>query len=301
MKKSTKILLLAVVGVALGVYGLGLWQVSRINADIVFADVGSNLLMQFPMDSTATFRAQTGGNVYFDMGSRHSFCTPEEVERLRARNYPIEERRCLLLTTDKNGHYRLYTRKIKLDVPIPNADLAGGYYYIRNAELIVDETVDDNVFGMDFLRHLALERVWDSNELRLYRHAPQGYVAVCDINVYGPGPGSTMRASINLKVNDEEPREYFFDTGGDMRAVELVQPLHQADYALSAVKVDSVTGLKVQRRCKVQFGNRLRYSSVVYCDTLHTDEYSVNPLRLFDQDMVLDMKGKKLMIHKTRN
>lgn len=310
MKKSShnRFLLLSLsvlVAVAALAYTLGVWQVGRLNNNLRPQAVESNMLVRFALDPECTVRSNTGSKVFFDMGSRHSFISSAELDRLTEIGYPFRLERCLMVTTDPSGRYKLYTRKVVLDIGLPNPELPGGYYHIRNADLLVSDRADDNIFGMDILRRFVLERTWDNNEMRLYKNVPEGYVPVCDINVYDAELGNllspSLRASIMLTVNNDEPREYFFDTGGEMRKYELVQPRANADYALSSLTQDSITGHLIQPRCYVTFGDRLRYSSVVYCDTLHTDKYSVNPLRLFDQDMVLDMPGRKMLVHKTSN
>lgn len=301
--KTLLLSLVVIAAVIAGVYSYGVWQVRHLNADVELPETPNGLLVSFELDSAATMRAQTGSPVFFDMGSRHSFASEGEVDILRAQGYPFREEGCLIVTTDPAGHYRLYTRKIILDLPFPNPELPGGYYVIPEVTLLVHK--GQNIFGMDLLRRMVIERLWETNELRILTRVPDEYETVSPINVYdarmGGLFGRSLRASVDLVVNNEEPREYFFDTGGEMRAIELVQPFDKARHALSRVETDSLTGYPTQRRCMVRFGNRIRYSSVIYCDTLHTDEYSVNPLRLFDQDMVLDMPGHRLLIHKTRN
>lgn len=309
MRKSHNRLLMLSLSVLLATaalaYTLGVWQVSRLNNSLQPQPVESNMLVRFKLDPECTVRSGAGSRVFFDMGSRHSFISSAELERLEKIGYPFQVESCLMITTDPSGRYKLYTRKVVMDIGLPNAELPGGYFHLRNADLLVSDRADDNIFGMDILRRFVIERTWESNEMRLYKNVPEGYVRVCDINVYDAELGNllspSLRASIMLTVNNDEPREYFFDTGGEMRSYELVQPRSNADYALSSLKTDSITGYLIQPRCYVTFGDRLRYSSVVYCDTLHTDKYSVNPLRLFDQDMVLDMPGRQMLVHKTRN
>lgn len=288
-----------------GVYAYGVWQVKRLNSRIEVPETGGKPLVRFEMGRDCTVRARTGSKVFFDMGSRHSFVSSDEVERFRAIGYPLTVERCFIVTTDPAGRYRTYTQKVVMDLPLPNPELPDSTCYLHHAELLVSDHGNDNILGMDILRQFVIERRWNSNELLLYRETPENYFPVCKINVYGAsvgGPLSTsLRASVVLQVNNDEPREYFFDTGVEMRHIELVQPLDRSSYALSEITTDSISGLPVQKRCFVAFGDRIRYSSVIYCDTLHTDKYSVNPLRLFDQDMVLDMPGKRLLVHKTRD
>lgn len=305
-KKINRLLkiILPIAVVILGVYGIGIWQIRQLNASIEFPPAASDTLARFKLADDCTFKSITGSKVYFDMGSRHSFIQKESVEKLRSMNYPMKEIGVFVYTTDNNGHSKLFTKKVRLDVYFPNPAMPDSKYILRDVDLLVSDDVNGNLIGMDILRHMVLEHINDANEIRLYRSVPPGYTEVCDIDINNSvwnGMCSTnRRASIELVVNDEAPTEYFFDTGGDMRRFDLVQPLDMLSGATSAVSVDSLTGLMVQGHCRVSFGNRLKYSSVVYADTLHTDKYSVNPLKLFDQDIVIDFPGEKLYTRNAR-
>lgn len=298
---SGLILLLAAVGVC----ACGAWQLRTINANPVFPEIPGNLIGSFNAGKDNALRTLSGNTVYFDLGSRHSFINRSSVARLDSFGTTIKFKNILLWTTDADGRYHLYTKKAVLDVYIPNWQLPDSFYVIRNVELLLEEDDHPNVLGMDLLHDIVIERLWPENIVNLYKEVPAGYHTITNIRIHNSFLGSFVsssgRASIELTVNDDKPREYFCDTGGEMVDIEVVQPDSQLHMATSSVVTDSVTGLKIQRQCRVSFGDRLRYSKVVYCDTLHTDKYSVNPLKLFDQDLILDMRGRRVMIHKTRN
>ncbi len=297
-------IILPIAAVFLGVYGIGVWQIRQLNTSLDFPPAASDTLAQFKLASDCTFKSITGSKVYFDMGSRHSFIQQKVLDKLRNINYPMKEIGVFIYTTDNNGHRRLFTKKVRLDIYFPNPAMPDSIYILKNVDLLVSDGEFDNLIGMDILRHMVLEHINDANEIRLYRSVPYGYTEVCNINmhtsIWSSLCSTNRRASIDLVVNDEAPTKYFFDTGGDMRRFDLVQPLNMLRGATSAVQVDPTTGLMVQKHCRVSFGNRLKYSSVVYADSLHTDKYSVNPLKLFDQDIVIDFPGEKLYTRSTR-
>jgi len=304
---KTKILLSALLllsGVAGVAYIYNVWQLRHLNVNPQFQDIAGNLICRFYAGTTDFISPVTGNTVNFDLGSRHSFINRSSAERLDSMGYRPRFRPTLIYTVDPDGRYRLYTQKVIIDVALPNPELPDSMFVIRNAELLLVDDCHPNVFGMDMLRNLVVERLWPESVVSLYKEVPDGYYPVCDITVYdsplGYYVGSIGRASVKLAVNDEAPRDYFLDTGGNMRGIEVVQPYGNVHSATTKVELDSATGYWTQRRCRVSFGNRMRFSSVVYCDTLHTDEYSVNPLILFDQDFIIDMKGRRLMVHKTR-
>lgn len=293
--------LLVVLG---GIYGYSVWQLSHLNDNPIFQDVPGNLISRFKVDDEAVINPVSGNRVHFDLGSRHSFINRKSARRLDSLGYHARFKPTLVFTTDADGVYHLYTQKVVIDVTLPNPELPDSTFVIKNVELLVVDDHHPNVFGMDLLKGLVIERQWDGGIISFYKEVPEGYYPVCNITVHdspwGNYVGSTGRASIKLAVNDEQPRDYFFDTGGKMRYIELVQPLNDIRNATTNVELDPLTGFQTQRRCRVRFGNRMRFSNVIYCDTLHTDKYSVNPLKLFDQDFAIDMKGKQLLVHKTK-
>lgn len=295
-------LLAVVVLLIVGAHVVNTWKIKHFNSSMTFDATPSGLVARFPLGKDFTLQSVSGFPVDFDMGSRHSFMSEKSLAKTQKDGYPLEVKNTLIYTKDEKGVYHLYTRKVCLDLKLPNPELPGGFYYIRNAELLVNDESDHNVFGMDVLRNLVIERDYATNELLVYTTLPKdkNYVFVSDITMHdsfgGDLFGEVGRASVSLKVNNDDRRDYFFDTGGEMRHIELVQPEDRMSSALTKVVTDSVTGHKVQHHCKVKFGDRLRYSTVVYSDDIHTDKYSVNPLMLFDSDVIFDFPGKQLLI-----
>ncbi|MCM1310781.1 MAG: hypothetical protein NC301_07145 [Bacteroides sp.] len=307
MGSKTKKLLLSVVfllAVLGGVYAYSVWQLTHLNVNPQFQEIEGNLISRFDAGSNSSISPVSGNIVNFDLGSRHSFINRRSAHRLDSLGWPVKFYPTLIYTVDTDGRYRLYTQKVVLDVTLPNPELPDSIFIIHDVELLVVDNDQPNVFGMDLLRNVVIEHLWPEGTVSFYKEVPEGYYPVCNITVhdspFGNYVGATGRASVKLAVNDEPARDYFFDTCGNMQGLEVVEPRDNMHSATSKIDIDSVTGLPTQRRCRVSFGNRMRFSNVVYCDTLHTDEYSVNPLVLFDQDFLIDMKGRKLMIHKTR-
>lgn len=294
--------LLLLFGIA---YGLNTRNIHKLNSNPEFDPIESNLIARFKLGKSCTMRSVSGAPVNFDMGSRHSFISQDALDRISESGYPVKINRILLFTRDDNGRFHWYTRKATLDVQLPNPELPDSVYYIRNVELLVTDRPDGNVIGMDVLRHFVIEHIYETDEIRVYKSVPDdGYLPVCEVKMHCNSLGDLFglynRVSIELSVNDDAPCDYFFDTGGPMRELELVQPAANRRNATTDVVIDSLSGLAVQKDCRVRFGSRLRYSTVVYDDNLHTDDYSVNPLRLFDQDCVIDIPGCRLLIRKTK-
>lgn len=296
--------LLILVLAFLGIYAAGVLEIRSLNSEIEIPKAKTDTLSQFHMADDCTLRSVSGHRVFFDMGSRHTFIRRDVMEQLLASGYPMELSRILLFTSDTNGKWRFYTQKVRMDIMLPNPQMPDSVFIVKNVDLIVGDEHFDNLIGMDVLKNFVIEYDFDEMDVRMYTSVPAGYHPVSDINLHVTGPGddfsSSCRASIPLAVNDEEMRDYFFDTGGRMRDFDIVLPMSSRHLATSAITVDSVSGLFTQEHCRVNFGDRLRYCRVVFSDTLHTNRYCVNPLRMFHQDIVIDFPGRKLYTRESK-
>lgn len=300
-KRKILLSLLTLLLVAAGVYGYSVWQLSRLNTSYRFMESQGNLIASFQAGENNSVIQPSGNTIFLDLGSRHSFISEDAAMRLREQGYSVEFRNTLLITTDWIGRYRLYTKIAHLDITLLNPTMPDSTFVIHDADLILLPKGGPTILGMDLLSNFVIERSLPENIINFYKQVPPGYITVSRLKIYNMGnTGTTGRAAISLVVNDEEPRDYYLTTGTAMSKHELVQPYDNLHTATSRVSKDPNTGLYTQHHCRVNFGNRLRYSSVVYSDTIHTDDYSINPLNFFDQDFVLDMPGRRLMVHKTR-
>lgn len=290
--------------IAVGVYGYSVWQLGHLNTSYRFMETKGNLICTFDVINDMNITQPSGNTVVFALGSRHSFISIDAAEHLKDKGFPVEFLNTLIYTTDENGIYRLYTKIARLDVTFVNPELPDSTFIIHDVELLVRPKGTPNILGIDILSNLVIERLYPENIVNLYKTVPAGYHTIAKIKVHNSPLGNYLgpagRASIKLSVNDEAPRDYYFSTAGKMDDYEIVQPENNIVQATTEVKKDPRTGQLTQHNCRVSFGNRLRYSNVVYSDSIHANEYNVNPLRLFDQDFVLDMPGRRLMVHRTR-
>ena len=289
---------IVIVAVLLGVYAAGVYQIYHFNSEMVIPEGEDNLISTFLPDNDGHVFTTTGQAVTIDMGSRHCFITNETLERMKDDGYPLVEYPTLIYTTDQSGHYRIYTRKVVMPVNLfvrPDSDEVVTF---NNVELLISDSKEGNILGMDFLERFVIERDIETGYISLLRNVPNDYTFVCDINSHdstiGDIIGYSRRVYIPLQVNDEEPQNYYFDTGRGIRTCELVQPIRNVNRATSNVYVDSLTGLITQDNCRVVIGNRMRFARVTYSDSLHTDKYSINPFRVFNRSIVMDLPDRKL-------
>lgn len=290
---------LVIVAVLLGVYAAGVYQIYHFNSEMSIPEGDDNLIAAFNIDDDGYIYTTTGQAVTIDMGSRHSFITDKTLETMRKDGYPLVEYPTLIYTTDPSGHYRIYTRKVVMPVNLfVHPDKTDEIVTFNNVELLISDEREGNVIGMDFLDRFVIERDFKTGLISLLRNVPDNYTFVCDINGHdstiGDLIGYSRRVYIPLQVNDEEPQNYYFDTGRGIRTCELVQPIKNVNRATTNVYVDSLTGLITQDNCRVMIGNRMRFARVTYSDSLHTDNYSINPFRVFNRSIVMDLPGHKL-------
>ncbi|MDE6033135.1 MAG: hypothetical protein K2G15_04135 [Muribaculaceae bacterium] len=300
--KTTLAAIFIIVAVILGVYGAGIYQIYHFNGKMEIPEGDENVILRIHPDDKGYVYTIVGIPYTIDMGSRHSFITPHTLEILKQHGIDGEEQQTLLYTTDQSGHYNFYTRKVVRPMYFfPNSTSTDTVTF-NKVEMMISDREEGNVLGMDFLEKFVIEYDNDTRTISLLRHVPEGYSYVCDLNGHDSAIGDlfgySRRVYVPLKVNDEDPQNYYLDTGRGIRNCELVQPLKDIGKATSPILTDSVTGLEVQPNCRVQIGDRLRFARVTYSDSLHTDEYSVNPFRVFNHSIVLDLPAKKLYYHK---
>ena len=291
-----------VLAVILGVYGAGIYQIYHFNGNMEIPDGDDNRIVRFLPDEKGLIYTAKGIPYTLDMGSRHSFITPETLKHLKDEGADAEEQQTLLYTIDQSGHYRIYTRKVVMPMYFFADTASTDIVTINNVEMLISDREEGNVLGMDFLEKFVISRNKDTELISLLRHVPDNYDFVCNLNGHDSAIGDlfgySRRVYIPLKVNDEDIQNYYLDTGRGIRTCMLVQPLKDIAKATSPVRIDSVTGLATQENCRVQIGDRMRFAKVTYADTLHTDKYSINPFLVFNRSIVLDLPAKKLYYKK---
>lgn len=295
--KTFVLSLLVILAVLVGVYAAGVYQIYHFNGEMTIPDGDDNVIVSVVPDEDGLVYTATGHGVTIDMGSRHCFISQKTLDQFKREGYPAIEYPTIIYTTDPSGRYRIYTRKVVMPVLFNSPD-STALVRFDNVELFISDESEGNVLGMDFLEKFVIERDFRSGRISFLRNVPDNYTFVCDINGHdstiGDLIGYSRRVYIPLQVNDDDPQNYYFDTGRGIRSLELVQPLKNVKGATSKVYVDSITGLMTQDNCRVLVGNRMRFARVTYSDSLHTDRYSINPFRVFNRSIVMDLPNHKL-------
>jgi hypothetical protein len=169
--------------------------------------------------------------------------------------------------------------------------------------MFIADKNDDNILGMDFLERFCVDCKIPSQQISLYRYAPDNYVPIARIKAYGNSIADWLGYSklyyCTLQVNDETPHNFYFDSGCRMQRVKMVQPTNDTLIAADRLSIGRTSGYPVQRHCRVRVGDRLKFCTVAYVDNIGQHDYLINPFRFFTQDFVIDFKHEQLMIHRT--
>lgn len=296
--KITLAALLIVLAVVFGVYGAGIYQIYHFNSKMEIPDGPDNLILTIHPDSAGFVHDAVDCAVTIDMGSRHSFITAETLARLKGLGYDAQEQQTLLYTTDQSGHYRIYTRKVVMPVKFLTDSVGTDTVTFNHVELLISNREEGNLLGMDFLEKFVLAHDKHTGAISLLRAVPDSAAFVTDLNGHDSAIGDlfgySRRVYVSLMVNDETPENYYLDTGRGMRSCALVQPKKNISKATTPVRRDSISGMMIQDNCRVQIGDRMRFAQVTYSDSLHTDEYSINPFTALNRSVILDLPQKKL-------
>jgi hypothetical protein len=304
MQKRRKLLWMSVTLVFAGIfaYGLGLYQVIHFNSSMEIPETGRNHVTTFKLEN-GQLRTAGGVKFYLDMGSRHNFITPATLRDLHALGCQLRERPTLVLTVNSDGKQQLFLRKVSLTLEMPDSLSTSGRTAIRNVEMFIADKNDDNILGMDFLERFCVECKIPSQQISLYRYAPDNYMPIARIKAHGTNLADWLGYSkhyyCTMQVNDEEPHNFYFDTGCRMQRVKMVQPTSDTLIATNRLSIGHTSGLPVQRHCRVRVGDRLKFATVAYVDDIAQHRYVVNPFRFFTQDFVIDFRHNQLMLHRT--
>lgn len=290
--------LFVVLAVIIGVYGAGIYQIYHFNSKMEIPEGDDNLIVRLQPDEKGFVYDAFGCPVTIDMGSRHSFITPETLAYLKGLGYDAQEQQTLLYTTDQSGHYRIYTRKVVMPVKFLTDSTATDTIAFRHVELLISNREEGNLLGMDFLERFVIAHNKETGAISLMRSVPTDVAFVSDLNGHDSAIGDlfgySRRVYLSLVVNDEAPQNYYLDTGRGMSSCALVQPKKNISKATTPVRLDTLTGMMTQENCRVQIGDRMRFARVTYSDSLHTDDYSINPFTALNRNVVLDLPDKKL-------
>lgn len=250
-----------------------------------------------------------GLKLKFDTGADVSVLTEADADKLRSMGYEVTESWGPVAGRDGVGAYTWKWRRYHAELPVGGyectVDSAGKSVVnykgrpsavLRNVDFMkVDSGI--STFGLDVIRRFKIECLYNEGVIALLDSVPGSYTKVVDMvrNIHLTDHlWSGVRSYITVSVN-QRPNTYLIDTGLQRAAVK--NPLSQSQWAKHTLRRDSIRSMVqiydayVDDEAWVDFGMRSGTKKVFYYDNPE-DEFQINPLNVFQQDMLFDIEGK---------
>ncbi|MCM1348104.1 MAG: retroviral-like aspartic protease family protein [Firmicutes bacterium] len=305
------------VGVALLVLVLGCIAVSRGTQHGFSVEQLSDETPLMPLSGIPyCLEVMPGLKLKFDTGADISTLTDADAEKLRQAGYEVKEKFGPIGGRDGYGRTEITARRYTVTLPVGgyviNADSTGKSSLVYSgspAALLhnVDfQKVESGIstLGLDFLRKFKIECIYNLQAAMLGSTMPQGYQKVIDITRnlhFWDYLWSPIRSYITVNVN-QNPNIYLIDTGLQRAAVK--KPYSQRNRAKGNLHHDSVKSLVnkydawVDEEAWIDFGVRSGTKPVHYYDNPE-DDYQINPLNVFQQDILLDLENAGIYFRPT--
>ena len=249
-----------------------------------------------------------------DTGSVVSLLSEKDAELLRKAGATVEEEWFPSVAVDINDKMFFATHRYRVNLPVVEhelvADSLGDVRYVATGKPLGEiggmiflpaPEGQMSVIGTDVLERFFVEVRYDHGALALHSEMPEGYQKLCKLlsptylySMIGCGD----RYYVNIET-ESVPNQYFIDSGIDMVHLKLPSAdtitvksrLQKGVYHSSRGEVDA-------RYCNsgwVKVGNRAG-SHRIYFATDGSEDYALNPLEFFEQDLVIDFANHNLYL-----
>lgn len=264
-------------------------------------------------DSRLMVEVMPGLKFKLDTGSDISTISPSDLAFLDSLGYKATKSFYISPGRDGRGDMQVETTRYTLSLPIAEfrfqTDSLGSVKAIPTGHIVnvihnidfVPSRTGVSVLGIDFIEQFKLEFHYDTKSISLYRNVPEGYQKITEIEP-SPSPIDKMllgnRYYMTIKTERKRDR-YFIDTG--IRNARIKLPARESIRShrdLSDTIIVSTRGEfpgKIDNNAWLIFGDRAGSYQVCYYDN-DEEEYAINPLNLFDQDIILDFEGNAMLL-----
>lgn len=257
----------------------------------------------------------------FDTGTASSSITKDDLRRLRNMGIEVKTRSFPVVARKADSEV-IYLSKgaIITDVPFYEMRYCGeqshyGHYestgkiagYLNNLVFMPASDTDTiSTIGMDMLEHFVVEISEANKAVSLRMSVPGNYQYVMNMDRAKSFFGllsDAHRFYLPLTVQNREAI-YRIDTG--LEQAELKLPADDSvcvNARLSTVLLRTPRGeapAKYAKSVWVKLGDRQGSHDAHFTDE-GFEEYAINPLNFFNQDIVLDFPGKKFYLHPRSN
>lgn len=248
-----------------------------------------------------------------DTGADISSICESDLARLQKLGYEVTPSPVVGFGRDGHGRYGVYTNAIR--VRLPMFDYETALDSLGNAVRVSDpievnalENVDlfvipdiISTFGIDFLEKFKVEYLYADKAIALHESLPPGYQKLVEIepddNILTM-PYTGHRYYMNIGV-EHNYHDYLLDTGQQLAMLKLPpeDTSQTSNYLVSDTIYTyiSASPARVDNNAWVEIGHRVGTRQASYYSNREED-YCVNPLTIFTQDMLIDFPGRMIYL-----
>lgn len=279
-----------------------------------FEQSSAGSIAVLPLSGEAMVNVTPDVSMRFDTGSCVSLLTEADAERLRRAGATVTEQWFPSVARDVNGKFFTATRRYFVDLPVLRhkyvADSTGSGSYrlgapsgnvIRNLVFLPAPEGSVSTIGTDVLEHFIVEYLPDHHAIVLHRSMPEGYQFLSDIEAptfTNALIGCGDRYYIDIEINNFANR-FFIDSGnGDLHlklpmADTLLAHHPMTDRVYTTPRGD--VKARMLDEIWLRIGNRTGSRSAYYTNSGEED-YVINPLGFFRQDVVIDFRDHAVYV-----
>lgn len=311
MKKKFTIIVICVIAIVAVIFA-GLCCLS--SQSELFADREMGKLGEMPVSgSPLAVTVAPGLNFKIDTGSDICAISGRDLRYLDSIGCDIDTVFYPSLGRDGIGDVVLETIRYRVSLPLYNykvtKDSLGTTYYRPIAESInllhnvdfVPTKSDVSVLGIDFIQRFKVEYQYERGVIALYFDTPEGYEKCASIES-SKSPIDIMllgnRYYMDLEV-EHRPYRFFIDTGIQRALIKL--PMAERKITKHSLHEDTVASFRgkfpalVDERAWLLMGDRERSVKAYFYDN-DEEDFAINPLNVFKQDVLLDFENKELLL-----
>ena len=257
----------------------------------------------------------------FDTGTASSTITKDDIRRLRNMGIKVTSRKFPVVARSAFDE-DIFLAKGSFLVDIPfytmrhyNDHAHYGHYestgklagYLKDMIFLPAEETDTiSTIGIDMLEHFTVEISEANKAVTLRLSVPDNYQYVMDLersrSVFG-SLSDAHRFYMPITVQNRK-NSYRIDTGLQSAELKLVaDDSVRANCPLRTVMLSTARGVapaKYAESIWVKLGDRQGSYGAHYSDE-GIDDYAINPLNFFDQDIVIDFPGRRFYLHPRSN
>lgn len=312
----TRKLIISITLIIVAVVALFAFACSRTSQDELAVENPEGSVYKLPVyaDSLHTMvEVLPGLRFKLDTGSDLTTITPRDLALLDSLGFKAEKSFYPVMGRDGRGDTHFETERYRLSVPVCSytidIDSTGVISYhtdgsqaniIHNIDFVLSHS-GFSVLGIDFLEKFKVEYSYNDKTISFHDSMPEGYQKITDIEP-SASPIQMLwlgkRYYINIKT-ERKRDNYFIDTG--LRNASIKLPAAERTRSrrqLSDTVLISARGQfpgVIDKHAWLIFGDRAGTYQVCYYDN-DEEGYAINPINLFDQDIILDFDNRALML-----